>query len=164
MKNSWKKAGHIVKDCLLSLEGDTTINTNLNIRQHTQLVRRQWEGIETEDCALWNFNLHAMHTEEKPQLLDCHCCHPLTWKWQSLTEHLYYLIIIAVSWTYHSNIDKIRQHQNIICKRSTWTFKVPMSVSGPCKPQQRVWDFCLSLSELLELWRALNFPSRASHL
>ena len=32
------------------------------------------------------------------------------------------------------------------------------------EPQRRVRDFCSSLSELSELWRALNFPSRASRL
>ena len=32
------------------------------------------------------------------------------------------------------------------------------------EPQQRVWDFCFSLSDLSELRQALNFPSRARHL
>ena len=32
------------------------------------------------------------------------------------------------------------------------------------EPQLRVRDFCLSLSDLYELQRALNFPSRTCHL
>ena len=32
------------------------------------------------------------------------------------------------------------------------------------EPQRRVRDFCLSLSELSELRRALNFPCRADQL
>ena len=32
------------------------------------------------------------------------------------------------------------------------------------EPQRRARDFCSSLLELSELWRALNFPSRASRL
>ena len=32
------------------------------------------------------------------------------------------------------------------------------------EPQLRVWDFCMSLSDLSELRQALNFPSRACHL
>ena len=32
------------------------------------------------------------------------------------------------------------------------------------EPQRRVWDVCVSLSDLSELRRALNFPSRAGNL
>ena len=41
-------------------------------------------------------------------------------------------------------------------------------LNGTCtyvsEPQLRVWDFSLSLWDLLELRRALNFPRRACHL
>ena len=43
---------------------------------------------------------------------------------------------------------------------------LPIALLGTyaSEPQRRVRDFCVSLSDLSELRRALNFPSRAGNL
>ena len=38
------------------------------------------------------------------------------------------------------------------------------TITYASEPQRRVWDFCISLPDLSEVRRALNFPSRAGNL
>ena len=58
-----------------------------------------------------------------------------------------------------SDLTKIQTLQIILCFQSLSTTHYDAS-----EPQRRVRDFCFSLSDTSELRRALNFPSRASHL
>ena len=86
---------------------------------------------------------------------------------------------IALSPNISSLEDEIKSSLFLICKKKmnqmfytlhSWvqngilSFGTTTWSTYASEPQQRVQDFCLSLSDLSELWRALNVPSRAGHV
>ena len=97
-------------------------------------------------------------------LLHCGC-------WQRLAR----LRKASILQEYHScNIDSVQESKKFCCFVDIWPlqvtfFKYEMKFSMELatyasKPQRRFRDFCSSISELSELWRALNFPSQARQL